>query len=190
MSNRWWKFIIFKEDDTDLFFESGLGDELLNKPWLNRHNNSLKIKTSYWSIYWYNLKTKLKHFEEYEDKYSFWWKWIKDIFTTKSNKEKNAQLVLPEFNSIEQFLGSPFFWDVVAIALEEEKYKRKTFSECCKEKDFMKIYHDWWNIFTDKDSLINEKVILEFKDDSYLPDITNTIKSKIEKMKSNTEQDI
>ncbi|MDQ7009661.1 MAG: hypothetical protein Q9M94_05210 [Candidatus Gracilibacteria bacterium] len=177
MSNVGGNFIVFKKDNTDLFFESDLGDELLNKSLLNQFNDKLKIKTSYGSIYWYDLKTKNKSLEEYEDKYSFGGKLIKDKFTTNSYKEDNAKLVLPEFLSIDQFLDSSYFGDVVAKALENDIFRKKTFSQCSEIEDFKKIYEVGGNILLDKSYIIKEKVI--FNNVFKLEDISKNIIERI-----------
>jgi len=159
MCNKFWKdFIIIDKEKNEIIFESKKWEIFIE---IIKKGNTIRIGKKCWLIYEYNIDLNEKKFDSYKDIYEVkWWKLV-NFFINKLNF-KIWKLKLPEFINIEELLDTPYFWDIIAIALSDEQYRRKTFFECTQDPNFIDIYIAWWNIFTDKSEIIEEKVCLNF----------------------------
>lgn len=171
MYNNWWSFVIFNSKTEKIIYKSKEWELLLTDIY-DKISKTVSIQKPYWFnlerfTSELNLGTWEEKFQKYEDKFEIWLFSHFNKFLPYKLKEFKWKLVLPRFNSIDTFLDSPFFWDVVSLALGENKYRRKTFSDCLKEDCFINIYKSDWDIFVDLSEKIINNIFLSFIEDCF-----------------------
>lgn len=185
-----WDFVILNPKNKKNIYQSNEWESLqkddfwevllpitIKKPyWFDWENITSQINTNTWK----------EKFDQYNDKYEVvnpkYWNINKILL-----KLFKWKLLLPKFSSIEEFLNSPFFWDVVSVAMEEnkekEQYRRKTFYECILLDDFQNIYKEGWNIFEDKADNIKHNISFRLNKNFKLEEIKQLISKKLDSNK-------